>query len=532
MSLPASPSTTPGTTGDARDSRRLHGMHGRDSTGNFGHNKENERSLSTVSTNEPLMTSLKKKAVPPTPSILDFMSDAEVKRLTKANTRKNIGERRKTFRSPFSRRRVDNLPLPFHEQDDCPATIQAIPVVDYASPKPTTQPKNLSSSPRSSLAQPKSVPLVDVSSPVTPANDNSQTPFAAKSPVSKTVPSPLPSPSNSTVSSSVDHRLDCIDEDDDKPARCSESDLTIEPAPEAVAPFEPTSAGLPTPPRLPPTMSLAPSYQKKLMENGNFSTAWAVTSNVVHAVSGGSAIVRPPRSVRICSRVKVVDYLKHRPISPSSSFAKPPPRSALSPPSPAPVHSASHTPTPQYPAQSAPQSPADLNNTSPPVNNDTSKEVLSPVVPESALNPTAPTQLAPMRRFLLKSTSVGSSSNGGSKIGCKGATGILSGACEKMSLFLPGRKKVSPAQGMTGHTDVSALNQADSNSFDKHTRVVARSTSASAVLPCPRPDARDGSSKAAPQTDNPSSVGAYGRRAEEVRKLRAQVDSLVPSKLC
>lgn len=492
-----------------------------------GENKENERAFSTLST-EPAMTSLKKKSLPPTPSILDFMSDAEVKRLTKANTRKNIGERRKTFRSPFSRRRAENLPLPFHEQDDYPITIQAIPVVDSASPRPTNNSNNLDPRRRSSLSQPKSAPLVDLSSPVTPALHPTQTPFGTPPTTPNENPPPAPSPTDSTVSSSIDQRLDNVENNNGDTAQ-AELDLSIEPAPESVTTFEAGSGGPLSTQTLPPTMSLAPSYQKKLLEKGDTSAAWAATRNVVGAISAGSPVVKPPRSVRICSRVKVVDYLKQRPISPSNSFVRPPPRAnkpaPLCLPS-SPVAALPETQDSQHPTPlpvSTQNSPSIAKNSSEP---STKTPTPAPEVPPVQLIQGQP---APKKRFLSRSTSSGSPSSGwGSKTPGKMAAGMLSGACGKMALFLPGRKKPSPSP-LLPQGDSPALARTSSHQMDKDTGVVSRSTSASAVLPYPCPDKNDVYLEASKGSTSPPTTDVSP--TEEVGgKLCEQTDCLSPPK--
>lgn len=491
-----------------------------------GENKENERAFSTLST-EPAMTSLKKKSLPPTPSILDFMSDAEVKRLTKANTRKNIGERRKTFRSPFSRRRTENLPLPFHEQDDYPITIQAIPVVDSVSPRPTNNSNNLDPRRRSSLPQPKSAPLVDLSSPVTPALQPTRTPFDTPPTTPNENPHPAPSPTDSTVSSSIDQRLD-NDDNNNGDNTHAELDLTIEPAPESVTSFEVGSGGPPSTPTLPPTMSLAPSYQKKLLEKGDTSAAWAATRNVVGAIPVGSPVVKPPRSVRICSRVKVVDYLKQRPISPSNSYARPPPRANKPAPLCLPSPPVTALPETQGLQHSPPSSTPTQNSSSIAKDSSKPKTAVPTPVPEVPPVQLIQGQMAPKKRFLSRSTSSGSPSSGwGSKTTGKTAAGMLSGACERMALFLPGRKKPSPSS-LLSQEDSPALIRTSSSPMENYTGAVSRSTSASAVLPCPCPDKNDAYLEASkgcsalPVTDVAPT--------EDVMKLCEQMESLLPRK--
>lgn len=479
-----------------------------DTTVEHEENKENTDVPSSRVVHEQPVKPVRKKATPPAPSILDFMSDADVKRLTKANTRKNLGQRRKTFRSPFSRRRTDNFSIP-HDDDD-PPTIEAIPVVDSDSLKRLSL-SSTSTNASHTVPQSKPIPILDISSPITPAPGDSQSPFVTPKSTLSTSRSTI---SSSSVLSGHQQLKDNTEDIDD--------DLALDPAPESSTQFDTTcNDKTPSSSKLPPTMSLAPSYQRKLLAEGDNSIAWTATSDIAPSVvtsNIASPQAKVPRSVRICSRVKVVDYLKQRPYSPASSQSKP---------------------RPSGPSESLMRTTADCCNAGT-LKNTGEFQKHTGHAPESDAVSHTPKPPDPLttasdkvtRRVLLKSASANASPNteNGKSQGKMTAVGLFGarGGLGRMCLLIPGRKKSSACLSLSKQTTSGSSANVTKTPEDVSV-AITRSSSASAALPSPRSGGgKIETLKESPVTNSTvisSSHSAYGRRADEIRKFRADLES-------
>lgn len=208
-------------------------------------------------------TRMRKNA--PAPSILDFMSDAEIKRLTKANTKKNLGGHRKTtFRSQLSKIiRRDTAPLEAtHLSEDSsngPSSMEATPIVDPFSAPPDS--RRIHAAAMKSAATPSAPPpdtLETISTPVSPApHGHAESFFTTAGKTSTDDSRTISLRSNPPESSSENY----------------EEDMSFEIDPDAATPFSDNMSG--------PSSTTTPKV----------------------------------RSVRICARVRVVDYLKQKAVS-------------------------------------------------------------------------------------------------------------------------------------------------------------------------------------------------------------------------
>lgn len=165
-----------------------------------------------------------KRITVPAPSILDYMTEGEIKRLTKANTRKNIGDNRKSFRTQLNRicRRLDNMefdettylivpPRQPPEHDTCTTTSSKANALTQVARRLNDSSKRFPATPRRSA--PKM--LSELSSPVTPPTANSSAnPFQND----RVCPAAIRTPTgrySSPISLSANNVNDDDDDDDD-----------------------------------------------------------------------------------------------------------------------------------------------------------------------------------------------------------------------------------------------------------------------------------------------------------------------------